>query len=194
MSLTDSISGVLGFGFPRLSRIYHTAVHGNDFALPGVTRSTFLRLLATGTPFFSSLAQQGIVDYPIFGIYLTRNYSGTLSLGQSINAAIRMAKRLSSHRCHRLERREQHQRHRMALRRSFCARRRLQQRVQLSILDARVVLNFCVPLCSCCLNSLLTGSIQVNGTGITPVPTYPSVTPGVGSLALLDMYVPPAFR
>jgi hypothetical protein len=31
--------------------------------------------------------------------------------------------------------------------------------------------------------------MQVNGTGITPQPTYPSVTPEVGSLALLDMYV-----
>lgn len=61
VSFTDQISGILGFGFPRLSQIYNTTAHG--------------------TPFFSSLSLRGIVDYPIFGIYLTRNSTGTLSLG-----------------------------------------------------------------------------------------------------------------
>ena len=35
----------------------------------------------------------------------------------------------------------------------------------------------------------LIGSPQVNGTSFTPIPTYPSVTPDIGSLALLDVYV-----
>lgn len=57
--------------------------------------NSFLRWLVIGTPFFSSLAQQGIVDYPIFGIYLTRNSTGTLSLGQSTNTAITITRRLT---------------------------------------------------------------------------------------------------
>lgn len=33
------------------------------------------------TPFFSTLAQQGQLDYPLFGLSLTRNTTGTLSIG-----------------------------------------------------------------------------------------------------------------
>jgi hypothetical protein len=35
----------------------------------------------TATPFFVTLAQQGFLDYPLFGLSLTRNTSGTLSIG-----------------------------------------------------------------------------------------------------------------
>jgi len=48
-------------GFPRLSTIPSS-----------VTNST---------PFFPSLAEHGLLDYPLFGLSLTRNASGTLTLG-----------------------------------------------------------------------------------------------------------------
>lgn len=86
VSFTDQISGVLGFGFPRLSRIYNTTARGNDLT-PTSPCVLSLRWFLTGAPFFSSLAWRGIVGYPIFGIYLTRNSSGTLSLGKSIETA-----------------------------------------------------------------------------------------------------------
>ncbi|KAH9068324.1 acid protease [Lactarius deliciosus] len=55
-------SGIFGFGFPRLSTIAHLAVNA--------------------TPFFPQLAQQGLLDYPLFGVNLKRNGSaGSLSLG-----------------------------------------------------------------------------------------------------------------
>jgi len=65
--LSDEESGFLGLGFPRLSTISST-----------VTNST---------PFFVSLAQQGLVNYPLFGLSLTNNLYGSLSLG-AIDASI----------------------------------------------------------------------------------------------------------
>jgi len=38
-------------------------------------------------PFFANLAEQGLLDYPLFGISLTRNLTGSLSLG-AIDASI----------------------------------------------------------------------------------------------------------
>ncbi|KAL1679441.1 aspartic peptidase domain-containing protein [Schizophyllum commune] len=62
VSMTDDISGLLGLGFPRLSTIANSKV-------------------ANSTPFFPTLAQQGNLTYPLFGLSLTYNNSGTLSLG-----------------------------------------------------------------------------------------------------------------
>jgi len=61
VSFVDQTSGILGLGFPRLS---------------GISSS-----VTNSTPFFVGLAQQGLLDYPLFGLSLTRNSSGTLSLG-----------------------------------------------------------------------------------------------------------------
>ncbi|KAJ6531759.1 aspartic peptidase domain-containing protein [Mycena capillaripes] len=61
VTMLDDVSGIMGLGFPRLSGIPSS-----------VTNST---------PFFPSLAQQGVLDYPLFGLSLTRNASGSLSLG-----------------------------------------------------------------------------------------------------------------
>ncbi|KAJ3912620.1 acid protease [Lentinula edodes] len=61
VTMTDDISGILGLGFPRISTINATSTNS--------------------TPFFPSLAQQGILQYPLFGLSLTRNSTGTLSLG-----------------------------------------------------------------------------------------------------------------
>lgn len=60
VSLTDSMSGILGMGFPRLSDISQAA---------------------NAPPFFATLAQRGQLEYPLFGVSLTRNSSGSLTLG-----------------------------------------------------------------------------------------------------------------
>ncbi|KAG1866830.1 acid protease [Suillus subluteus] len=61
ITLVSEVSGILGLGFSRQSEISASA--------------------ANATPFFSTLAQQGILDYPIFGLSLTRNATGTFALG-----------------------------------------------------------------------------------------------------------------
>ncbi|KAF9066644.1 aspartic peptidase domain-containing protein [Rhodocollybia butyracea] len=61
VSMIDDISGILGLGFPRISSINTT--------------------LTNSTPFFPGLAQQGLLQYPLFGLSLTRNDTGSLSLG-----------------------------------------------------------------------------------------------------------------
>jgi len=61
VTMLDNVSGIMGLGFPRLSGIPSS-----------VTNST---------PFFPALAQQGILDYPLFGLSLTKNASGSLSFG-----------------------------------------------------------------------------------------------------------------
>ncbi|KAL4252278.1 peptidase A1 family protein [Abortiporus biennis] len=58
---SDQVSGILGLGFPRLSRVFNTVVNA--------------------TPFFATMAQRGLLDYPLFGISLTRNSSGSLTFG-----------------------------------------------------------------------------------------------------------------
>ncbi|KAH8118020.1 acid protease [Phellopilus nigrolimitatus] len=59
--LENEISGILGMGFPRLS--------------------VLSSLLANSTPFVNGLAQRGQLDYPFFGLSLTRDNAGTLTLG-----------------------------------------------------------------------------------------------------------------
>ncbi|KAJ7637731.1 aspartic peptidase domain-containing protein [Mycena polygramma] len=61
VTMLDDVSGIMGLGFPRLS---------------GIPSS-----VSNSTPFFPSLAQRGILDYPLFGLSLTRNTTGSLSLG-----------------------------------------------------------------------------------------------------------------
>ncbi|KAI0077907.1 acid protease [Panus rudis PR-1116 ss-1] len=62
VTVGDQVSGLLGLGFPRLSRIFNSGV-------------------VNATPFFATMAQRGQLDYPLFGLSLTRNSSGTLALG-----------------------------------------------------------------------------------------------------------------
>jgi hypothetical protein len=61
VSMVDNISGILGLGFPRIS-----SINGS---------------LTNSTPFFPGLAQQGLLQSPMFGLSLTRNDTGSLSLG-----------------------------------------------------------------------------------------------------------------
>jgi len=66
LALSDSTSGLLGLGFPRLS------------AFPNVTNSV---------PLFPRLAQQGLLEYPVFGFHLGWNASGSLAIG-AIDASV----------------------------------------------------------------------------------------------------------
>ncbi|QRV75117.1 aspartyl protease [Ceratobasidium sp. AG-Ba] len=60
-------SGVLGLGFPRLSSISRT--------------------VPNSAPVIARLAQQGELSYPLFGLSLRKNNTGTLSLG-AIDAGV----------------------------------------------------------------------------------------------------------
>ncbi|KAI0661740.1 acid protease [Cubamyces menziesii] len=61
VTFTDQVSGVLGLSFPRLSTIASQTVNA--------------------TPFFATMAQNGQLDYPLFGLSLTRDDSGSLAFG-----------------------------------------------------------------------------------------------------------------
>lgn len=61
VSFVDQVSGILGLGFPRLSTISDS--------------------ITNSTPFFVTLAQRGLLKYPLFGLYLTYNSSGSLTIG-----------------------------------------------------------------------------------------------------------------
>ncbi|KAF8632240.1 hypothetical protein AX15_001990 [Amanita polypyramis BW_CC] len=61
VSFTNEVSGIMGLGFPRLSSIPNS-----------VTNSI---------PFVAGLAQQGLLNYPLFGVSLTRSSSGSLTIG-----------------------------------------------------------------------------------------------------------------
>jgi len=64
----DKVSGILGLGFPRLSRIFNTVVNA--------------------TPFLATMAQRGQLDYPLFGLSLPHNSSaGSLTFG-AIDASV----------------------------------------------------------------------------------------------------------
>jgi hypothetical protein len=144
-----------------------------------------------GTPFFSALAQRAIVDYPIFGIYLTRNYTGTLSLGQSINTIATIARALTSGPplkgaidsgvVNNISNIEWHDV-------VPFAPQGASNNVSSYLYWALQLSSISVSLRSArSLSTSLIGSTQVNGTSFTPVPTYPSVTPDIGSLAILDV-------
>ncbi|CDO73707.1 hypothetical protein BN946_scf185015.g35 [Trametes cinnabarina] len=59
VTFTDQVSGVLGLGFSRLSAI--------------------ASLVVNATSFMATMAQNGLLDYPLFGLSLTRDSSGTLA-------------------------------------------------------------------------------------------------------------------
>ncbi|KAJ8072519.1 hypothetical protein PM082_016078 [Marasmius tenuissimus] len=61
VTLVDQVSGILGLGFPRLSTINRSS---ND-----------------SSPLLATLTQKGLLDYPLFGLSLTRDIHGTLALG-----------------------------------------------------------------------------------------------------------------
>lgn len=78
VTFEDEVSGVLGLGFPRLSAIYNTVANGMAHFLESVSEITHF---FSATPFFASLSQNGSLDYPVFGLSLTRDTGGSLTLG-----------------------------------------------------------------------------------------------------------------
>ncbi|KAI5989635.1 acid protease [Pisolithus orientalis] len=134
VTLVDKISGILGLGFPRLSEIYAST--------------------ANATPFFATLASQGILQYPIFGLSLTRNATGTLALGA----------------------------------------------IDVSVVQnvSNIIWNEVVPFSPIGTQTNTSGyfywsiymtGFSVNGTSLTPIPTYPTPTDN-SSVALLDIGTP----
>ena len=86
ITLVDEVSGILGLGFSRQSEISALAANGMLFDAQHCGCSLTDSILHThvlATPFFSTLAEQGILDCPIFGLSLTRNATGTFALGES---------------------------------------------------------------------------------------------------------------
>ncbi|CCM00093.1 uncharacterized protein FIBRA_02120 [Fibroporia radiculosa] len=67
VTLNDEISGVLGLGFPRLSTISNT--------------------IANATPIFGTTSEQGTLDYPLFGLHLNPNGTGSVTFG-AIDATV----------------------------------------------------------------------------------------------------------
>ncbi|EMD34064.1 hypothetical protein CERSUDRAFT_117574 [Gelatoporia subvermispora B] len=134
VTLNDEISGVLGLGFPRLSSISNSVVNA--------------------TPFFATLAQQGQLNYPIFGLSLTRNASGSLTLG-AVDASVVTNR---------------------------------------SLIEWNEVVPFAPFGSESNTSSYLQWTIQlsgisVNGSDLTPIPTYPKDTSN-HSLALFDVGSP----
>ncbi|KAI0719301.1 acid protease [Cerioporus squamosus] len=132
VTFSDEVSGVLGLGFPRLSTISQT--------------------VANATPFFANLSESGGLDYPLFGLSLTRDSDGTLTFG--------------------------------AIDGSIVANR--------SLIEWNEVVPF-APFIGSNDNSssylqwaVVLDGISVNGTAITPEPTYPVQTMNT-SLALIDV-------
>ncbi|KAI8980194.1 acid protease [Trametes punicea] len=130
VTFTDQVSGILGLGFPRISEI--------------------ASLAANATPFFATMAQNGLLDYPLFGLSLTRDSSGTLAFG-AIDGSVVMNRTL-------IEWNE------VVPFAPFGAESNTS-----SYLQWAVVLE----------------GISVNGTAVTPQPTYPAQTFN-SSLALID--------
>lgn len=50
--------------------------------------------ISTATPFFPNLAAQGLLDYPLFGMSLTRNESGTLTIGAIDSSVVTNASKI----------------------------------------------------------------------------------------------------
>ncbi|CAE6465155.1 unnamed protein product [Rhizoctonia solani] len=73
-------SGVLGLGFPRLSQI-EKSVQGGELLSLCVHFGIIIKLLNIAVPPVARLAQQGLLSYPMFGLSLRKNDTGTLSLG-----------------------------------------------------------------------------------------------------------------
>ncbi|EKM58381.1 uncharacterized protein PHACADRAFT_252655 [Phanerochaete carnosa HHB-10118-sp] len=133
VTFTDQISGILGLGFPRLSDIN--------------------QVVLTGTPFFTTMAQRGQLEYPLFGLNLGQNSSGSLTLGAVDGSVVTNIT-------------------------SIVWNEVMTFAPFASESNATSYLQWAIPL----------GGISVNGTTITPIPTYSNLTST--SLALLDIGTP----
>ncbi|KAJ7104191.1 acid protease [Mycena belliarum] len=134
VTMLDDVSGILGLGFSRLSSI---SASSNNSA-----------------PFFHSLAEQGALDYPLFGLSLTNDQSGSLSLGAIDGAIVTNVSQIGWNKV-----------------------------VEFSPIGSQSNVSSYLHWVTVCF--MLLFSILVNGTRISPIPTYPKVTGN--SLALFDI-------
>lgn len=132
VTLTDQVSGILGLGFPRLSSISRAA---------------------TAAPFFTTLAYRGLLDYPLFALSLTRDHTGSLTLGGIDASVVNDTSRITWNRVA-----------------SFAPF------LNEANATAATYLQWAIPLTS----------FSVNGTSLTPNPTYSELTER-RSLALIDV-------
>ncbi|KAF5341657.1 hypothetical protein D9611_001875 [Ephemerocybe angulata] len=130
VTFTDQVSGIFGLGFPRISSI----------------------LKATNsTPFFTTLAYKGLLDYPLFALSLTKNLTGSLTIGKF--SPFTTFRQISWNR--------------VATFPPF---------VNAVNETTATYLQWAIPL----------PSFSINGTSLTPNPTYPDIGGG-RSLALIDV-------
>ncbi|THH00207.1 hypothetical protein EW026_g2261 [Hermanssonia centrifuga] len=130
ITFDDDVSGILGLGFPRLSDISQSI---------------------SSAPYFAQLAQRGQLDYPLFGLSLTQNTSGSLTLGAVDGSVVN----------------------------------------NISLIEWNEVVPFAPFGSESNASSYLQWTIplsglSVNGTALTPIPTYPGATSN-NSLALFDV-------
>jgi hypothetical protein len=94
ISFSSEISGVLGLSFPRLSTITQSLASGT---VPPPPERTTADAQRPGVPFFATLAQRGLLAYPLFGLSLTRGDDGSLALGAVDGGVLPNASALSWH-------------------------------------------------------------------------------------------------
>ncbi|KAF9477924.1 acid protease [Pholiota conissans] len=133
VSLVDQSSGIMGLGFPRLSSISSPSFNS--------------------TPFFATLAREGRLEYPLFGLSLTNNFTGALTLGAIDSAVVANISHIGWNKVAEFS--------------PFAAESNVSSYLQ-----------WAIPI---------TG-ISVNGSQLTPVPTYPNINRN--SLALFDIGAP----
>lgn len=124
-------------------------------------------MLSPATPYFATLAAQGQLDYPLFGLSLTRNATGTLTMGAIDTSVVANASKIVWNEVVPFA----------PFANQGNSSSYLQWVIRLS--------GFAVRDISASKETVFNNS-QVNGTGRTPIPTYPNATRNA-SLALLDM-------
>ncbi|KAJ7931483.1 aspartic peptidase A1 [Mycena leptocephala] len=85
VTLLDEVSGIMGLGFPRLSGISSSVVTNCVF---GFKEHKPLLNFAASHALFPSLAQKGVLDYPLFGLSLTNNAAVRFPLVCAIDTTI----------------------------------------------------------------------------------------------------------
>lgn len=92
VTLGESVSGILGLGFPRLSQIAASTPNGELYLRKFVLLyyMAYLQFVddSLAPPILSAIAELGNLSYPLFGLSLTRDASGTLSMGACLKRVL----------------------------------------------------------------------------------------------------------
>ena len=124
-------------------------------------------LCPTATPFVSTLGAQGDLSYPLFGLSLTQNTTGSLAIGAIDSSVVKNVSKIVWNEVVHLHHLIQRTMYRVTYNGQFVLRASqygvsCSTEIQFSIFE------------------------QVNGAVVTPIPTYPNATHN-SSLALLDV-------